>query len=1022
MKRLNPNSLPGAAVAVAAMLFTSGAQGGPPDPAPARQPPEPVTRSLTEAEAAAILEEDWIFQADLAPTVKRATQEIQWARQIAERLAQGDKPPDLSAELRELDRLERSIAQGESGAAPAARPAAAAPAGLLARWPQGDPAGHGAAPAGSSPAAFAAGNFTLCAWIKTAANELDIIGSGVQPGDVLLMAYQGVARGHQWTAEGAAVLDGKTRVNDGAWHHVAQVVEGDALRLVVDGKPDGSSPIRGRKIASARAPTVGGRGAPPPRPLDGELRDVCVFNRALSADEIRTAFASNRPAAIESDSAASAPYLAVRRVKRRILFKSPELDFSQVLFIDQPFPRGLEWDHQAKHRLGRMSRPGGRLLVLDGLHPGGAPRALAPATPAAFWRPDLSPDARSVLFCMKPADEKAFHLYEIRLDGAGLRQLTNSHYDDLDPIYLPDGHILFSTTRGNTYIRCMPETHAYPLARCDADGRNIYLISRNNECDWLPAVMVDGRVIYSRWEYSDKAVWRMQSLWTINPDGTNESAFWGNQSVWPDHLAHPMPIPGSRRVMFLGVGHHAWFQGSVGILDPAKGFNYPDGLTRVTWDVPWAEVGNGPAEKPEASDYHAAGRIQAYHSPWPLSERLFLVSASRGGAGRRGASAFASLYLMDVHGNRELIYRADHNVLHAMPVRPRRRPAIPDRVAWPGTGKDHRPAKPGVLYSPNVYQGVPDLPRGTVKALRVIQQDYKTYSTWRPRESFGSHGPGVSAVLIDAVKRVLGTVPVAEDGSVSFEAPPGQAVFFQLLDAHGRAVHTMRSFTGVMPGETRGCLGCHELHSATPSIQTYPAKAGRPAALVPPPWGAGVTVGYERFVQPALDKHCGRCHQGTGEGKAKPDLSLRPGKGAFKEPYLTLVGPLRTPWVKCEGLDLAAAIKAEDGASNGRETDLYRTVRPLTRLSPRSRLIDIAMSGKHYDVKIGGEELQKLIAWVDCNAPYRGEEEIRAIPDVPPRIYSNDGGEPPILPKTATAPVIDRFNVAQDVVPGRDQK
>ena len=194
----------------------------------------------------------------------------------------------------------------------------------------------------------------------------------------------------------------------------------------------------------------------------------------------------------------------------------------------------------------------------------------------SFWRPDLSFDGQKVLFCFKPHNEKSFHLYEINVDGTGLVQLTDGPYDDFDPIYLPDDqHIVFSTTRGHTYVRCMPPTNAFVLARCDRDGKNIYLISANNEPDYLPSVMNDGRVIYTRWEYTDKPLWRAQKLWTINPDGTQVSTFWGNQSVWPDLMKDARSIPGSRRVMFTGSAHHNWFSGSVGIIDPDRGLQLP---------------------------------------------------------------------------------------------------------------------------------------------------------------------------------------------------------------------------------------------------------------------------------------------------------------------------------------------------------------------------------------------------------------------------------------------------------------
>jgi hypothetical protein len=106
------------------------------------------------------------------------------------------------------------------------------------------------------------------------------------------------------------------------------------------------------------------------------------------------------------------------------------------------------------------------------------------------------------LFCYKAHDEKAFHLYEMNLDGTGVRRLTDGDYDDVDPIYLPDGHILFTTTRGNSHVRCGPFIYSNILARCDANGGNVYLISYNGEPDFVPSLLNDGRVIYSRWEYS----------------------------------------------------------------------------------------------------------------------------------------------------------------------------------------------------------------------------------------------------------------------------------------------------------------------------------------------------------------------------------------------------------------------------------------------------------------------------------------------------------------------------------------
>ncbi len=694
-------------------------------------------------------------------------------------------------------------------------------------------------------------------------------------------------------------------------------------------------------------------------------------------------------------------YFQVREVKRRIQFRNPVLTLDKLVLVDGPFPQGSEWPHETRHRLGYMAVPGGRLLVLEGLRPDGHLRQLMPQAPlhGSFWRPDVSWDGQKVLFCFKPHNEKSFHLYEIRSDGTGLRQLTDGPYDDLDPIYLQDEqHIVFSTTRGHTYVRCMPPTNAFVLARCDRDGKNIYLISQNNEPDYTPSLMHDGRIIYTRWEYTDKPLWRAQGLWTVNPDGTQVQTVWGNQSVWPDLLKDARSIPGSRRVMFTGSAHHNWFSGSIGMINPEKGFNFPAGLTKVTADMPWPEAGNGPVDPIESPRYHASGRYVAYYSPYPLSEQDFLVSANRG-------DKFV-LYWMDVDGNRELIYEGVYNIFHAMPLAPRAKPpVIADRVAWPSREERDRPQE-GVIYSANVYDGSPRELEGKARFLRILNIEYKTYTYWH-RRPYISTGPVISAVQSEGVKRILGTVPIEQDGSVSFYAPSGLPLHFQLLDGQGRALHTMRSFVGVMPGEMRGCLGCHESHSRTPPLWTGVAVRREPSRIVPPPWGEE-SISYSRFVQPVLDQYCGKCHQGDGEARKYLDLTVRPGFLHFTEPYLTLIGrpswgqPYEPPQNPPPGWGIADMIMVE--AYNQRDPVGYRTPPPMTKLSYKSRLVDICSSGQHYDVRVDPLSLQRIIAWVDAMCPFLGSEEVRQEPD--PVFQGVDWLA--IRPRVRTAPTIRR--------------
>ncbi|MFA6563246.1 MAG: LamG-like jellyroll fold domain-containing protein [Verrucomicrobiia bacterium] len=712
------------------------------------------------------------------------------------------------------------------------------------------------------------------------------------------------------------------------------------------------------------------------KPTAQRVRDEIKWTRELAAR--LGVDVAKELADLEKAEASTAAYFKVREIKRRIMFKNPALDFDKLVFVDMPFPAGKEWQHETRHRLGYMAVPGARLLVLNGLAPDGKLAQLMPQSPlhGSFWRPDVSFDGKRIVFCFKPHNEKSFHLYEINTDGTGLRQLTDGPFDDLDPIYTPDGHIVFSTTRAHTYVRCMPPTNAYPLARCDRDGGNIYLISSNNEPDYLPSVMNDGRVVYTRWEYTDKPLWRAQKLWTINPDGTQVQMFWGNQSVWPDVVKDARAIPGSRRVMMTGSAHHDWFAGSVGIVDPDKGFNFPHGLMKVTADVRWPECGNGPVDPVESPRYHASGNHTAYYSPYPLSERDFIVSANRGGK-------FA-LYLMDTDGNRELIYEGAHNIFHAMPLKARMLPpVIADRVAWPAK-KDRQQPEHGVIFSNNVYQGAPAGLQGKAKFLRVIHIEPKTYTYWHKRP-YLSTGPVVSAVQSEGVKRVLGTVPIEPDGSVAFQAPSGISLHFQLLDERQRALQTMRSFANVMPGEYRGCLGCHESHSKAPAGDAHSLALAKPARVITPPLWSDTTVSYTRYVRPVLDKYCSKCHEGDGEGRKTLDFTFRPGFLDWDETYFTLIGKptwgkaYEPPKVCPPGFGIADTIMVE--AYEKVDPVAYSTPAPMQRLSYKSRLIEMVSNGKHHDVRVDDVSLQRLICWVDTMCPYRGDEEVRQEPD-----------------------------------------
>jgi hypothetical protein len=758
-------------------------------------------------------------------------------------------------------------------------------------------------------------------------------------------------------------------------------------------------------------------------------------------------------------------YAAVRKVKRQLLFQRPEVDFDEVVFVDVPYTQGNQWQHESRYRSIMCASHGGELQVLKGLSPDGKLRKLAPAQgKAALLRPDVSYDGERVLFCMKPEADKGYHLYEIGVDGQGLRQITSGGYSDLDPVYLPDDNIVFLTSRSNVYAGCGPWAPQHTMARCDPNGKNIYLLSVASEPEYSPSVLADGRVIYTRWEYNDKSLNRIQSLWAMNPDGTASSAYWGNQSSYPDHLGEARSIPGTPLVMFNGMGHHDMYRGCIGIVDTSPGLNFPHGVKKVTPEVPWPEVNDGPVPTPPvASDYHSSGRFGGYKSPYPLSEELLLVSARSGNpklsSQRDKGRGLFKLYLMDIHGNRELIHEGRNNVLYAQPVRPRRRPPmIPNITNWPGREADGKAVAPGSFYSADVYEGLPEKVRDKGKYLRVIecvQRNYTTGCVDAGGSPFGSGrnialdgprfkggnpqrkvidkewgdgavlaGPAIAISSNTRLKRVLGTVPIAEDGSFYFTAPPGKAVYFQLLDENHLVLQSMRSWVNLMPGERRGCVGCHEGQTSTPTAGKSISFASRkPDSIAPPSWGVR-TLSYLDDIQPIFDRNCATCHQGKGKARKKLDLTLRPDKqnrwgGVFPEPYITLT-------CGSNKVNNACTLRVEKPTIAGNFfiwLSPYTTIPPMTRWSYKSRLINMHFHGKHNDVKLTDEEMRKLIVWVDTNCHYRSLGDVLRIADPDPDWYVHW----PYPPRLTSAPYVnhlysqDEFNTPEDRLPLRER-
>jgi len=586
-------------------------------------------------------------------------------------------------------------------------------------------------------------------------------------------------------------------------------------------------------------------------------------------------------------------YVQVRWAVRAMAIKNPLLDFDDLLFVKR-VPG--QFTHMSDQYYGWFSRPGGGLYVLEGFKTGRPRiRCLSEELPAgSVLRPDLSYDGHRVLFAhcryypglaadrnkldKEHLPEDAFyHLYEIGLDGTGLRRLSSGKYDDFDGRYLPDGRIVLLSTRRGRFVQCGRESAAqrqdgaggdcyvrcgggperpvavYTLHVMDADGRNLAPISPFEMFEWTPSVDQQGRIIYARWDYVDRYNMPFMKLWSTNPDGTNPQAVFGNYTRAPHCAFEVRAIPGSHKLVFTGSGHHAATGGSLVLLDPRKGPDGEEPMVRLTPEVCFPE---------------AEGWPQSYFAgPYPLSEEHYLVSWSDRplppgvpppGWGLPGGPNDLGLYLFDAFGNLNLLYRDPCIGCETpLPLKPRARPP---QVA---SALRRDAAEEGEFLLADVYRGLRGVPRGTIRRLRLIGVPPKTHPTM--------NRPNMGVTRDDPGKFILGTVPVEPDGSAYFRAPAGVSLFFQALDRRGMAVQTMRSAVYVQPGQTLACIGCHEPRAMAPPAGVVAASRRSASKLTPGPEGSW-PLDFQVLVQPMLQRRCVECHR-PGTPGSKFDLT-----------------------------------------------------------------------------------------------------------------------------------------------------
>jgi len=627
---------------------------------------------------------------------------------------------------------------------------------------------------------------------------------------------------------------------------------------------------------------------------------------------------------------------------------------------------------------------GGNICVLD--VKSGTVREVVPSMrEGIFDRYDLSFDGKRIVFGWKRKLGEGFRIYEVGVDGEGLRQLTfppaneqqlierydNSgeartveryfhHTDDMHPCYLPDGGICFVSTRCQYDILCDGGylTTAV-LYRIDGDGQNMEKLTNSSVSEFSPSMMPDGRILYTRWEYVDKGSLCVKALWAIRPDGTGSTEIFGNNHNQPPCFLHGRAIPGHQN-MFVCLGTPHFPQAGYGTvirIDTNYDIRTRKPMTYITPDV---DIRGGVAAGEGGWDFRKGDRWVAdrwgtsgrlYMDPYPLSKDLFLVSCKYDPKARWNDRKAWELYLLDSEGNHMLIYRDPKtSCWEPMPLRPRPKPPVLK------SGRDEQLAKANLAACvvADIYRGMEGVKRGTIKYIRINEQ------VPRPWElHYWADDYAVSKGTHMGLKVQHGIVPVEEDGSAYFVVPADKNIFFQALDANYMEVQRERTYVNYRPGEIRSCVGCHEKPKDSPfnasALGTLAALRRAPSKPGPQP---GEKTGqrvlhYPADVQPILDRHCVRCHSGD-EPAAGMDLTGELTE-RFSRSYENLINRRRR---LMRNLDEDTLKFAE-------------YMPPYSLGSHASKLIRMLREG-HNDVKLSDEEMIRLITWVDSNAQYYG--------------------------------------------------
>lgn len=593
--------------------------------------------------------------------------------------------------------------------------------------------------------------------------------------------------------------------------------------------------------------------------------------------------------------------------------------------------------------------------------------------------PCISLDGKKVAFAMSGKGKSTgYRLFEMEIDNpSSIKQLTENPAGvtvaDFEPCYLPNGDIMFSSTRCFGTIDCGWQATSNMFVM-DSVGRYMRQVGFDQVHTCSPVLCGNGTVLYCRWEYNDRDIANVMGLFRMNPDGCAQTEVFGNQTTWPMNMIHARAVPGSPNKFFaVASGHHGSYSGEVFVANNATSTNGIENVTMVS-----------PPRKTESllgnRDTWAMGGVyRNSENPYPLDEEWYLVAyrdevqESFGSISKKNFQ----IYLKHIDGkSRELLAWGSGSLHHPVVVAPWEDiwGSKPVSIAEQANYND----SVGILSMQDVYYGAGmegiDKSSGIAKSIRVVELKYRIAGSCDTDKDLGSVSAfGVPGVVFSAptlcpvsiyggswdAKKVLGEAKIYEDGSASFKVPARKPIYLQVLDSNGCAIASMRSWATLMPGETFSCYGCHEnTRVAPPPVGS--AMAGQPMPLEKPLGIEDKPFDFKEFVQPILDKHCVSCHGANHSSglDLRGDLEYdNAAKKYWTKSYKSLMNGITSK--KNKSISLATIFSPAE------------QMKPKSFGSTQSGIITAVLNG-HKGVELTKNEIKTLACWVDLEAPFAG--------------------------------------------------